>query len=102
MNTVSSKKSGASTSPSCRYEDDDEHFGMPDGPPPKWAHLPMAEQIAEAIVECMNKNGQCWIIDIRAMGFSLNDIARHWPDACTMAARKRPKPSEQNVSITTF
>ncbi|MBV8061547.1 MAG: hypothetical protein JO126_03455 [Alphaproteobacteria bacterium] len=78
--------------PSCRmYHDPDEGLDVPEYPPQKWAHLPMAEQIAEAIVDCMNKTGQCWIIDIRAMGFSLNDIARYWPDACAMAERKRPR-----------
>lgn len=65
---------------------------VPDGPPEKWVHLPVPEQIAEAIVECMNTYGECWIIDIRAMGFSLNDIARHWPAACAMAEKKRPRP----------
>ncbi|MBV8060451.1 MAG: hypothetical protein JO253_02855 [Alphaproteobacteria bacterium] len=74
------------------YHDPDEGVAAPENPPAKWAHLPMVEQIAEAIVDCMNKNGQCWIIDIRAMGFSLNDIARHWPEACALAERKRPRP----------
>jgi len=72
------------------YYDDAEK--VPSSPPDKWAHLPMAEQIAEAIVECLNTNGECWIIDVRAMGFSLNDIARYWPEACSIAERKRPRP----------
>lgn len=51
----------------------------------------VAEQIAEVIVDRLRQNGQCSIMDVRAMGFSLNDIARHWPEACRIAERARPR-----------
>jgi hypothetical protein len=51
----------------------------------------IAEQIAEAIVDHLHTHGQCSIMDVKAMGFSLNDIARNWPDACKIAERARPR-----------
>ena len=53
------------------------------------AHV--VERIAAAIVEQLQKRGQCSITDIKAMGFSLNDIARYWPEACRIAERKSPR-----------
>jgi hypothetical protein len=41
-----------------------------------------------AIVEQLQKRGQCSIMDIKAMGFLLDDIARYWPEACRIAERK--------------
>jgi hypothetical protein len=57
----------------------------------EFAPTHVAERIATAIVEQLRKKGQCSIMDIKAMGFSLNDIARYWPDACRMAERARPR-----------
>lgn len=71
------------------YQDLEADYIRPSCPPPQWAHLPVAEQIAEAMTECFEKNGACWIIDIRAMGFSLNDIARYWPDACDIVESRK-------------
>ena len=51
----------------------------------------VAEQIAAVIVEQIQKRGQCSIMDVKAMGFSLNDIARYWPEACRIAERKSPR-----------
>ena len=50
------------------------------------AHV--VERIAAAIVEQLQKRGQCSIMDIKAMGFLLDDIARYWPEACRIAERK--------------
>lgn len=91
MNGASRKpRSDAPRGGAYHYHDDADE--IPAQPPQQWAHLPMPEQIAAAIVDCMNRHGECWIIDIRAMGFSLNDIARHWPAACAIAEKKRPRP----------
>lgn len=51
----------------------------------------IAEQIAEAIVDHIQTHGQCSIMDIKAMGFSLNDISRYWPEACRIAERVQPR-----------
>ena len=51
----------------------------------------IAERMAEVIVKQILQHGQCSIMDIKAMGFSLNDIARYWPEACRIAERKRPR-----------
>jgi hypothetical protein len=57
----------------------------------EFAPAHVAERIASAIVEQLQKRGQCSIMDIKAMGFSLNDIARYWPEACRIAERKSPR-----------
>jgi hypothetical protein len=57
----------------------------------EFAPAHVAEHIAVAIVEQLQKKGQCSIIDIKALGFSLNDIARYWPEACRIAERARPR-----------
>lgn len=51
----------------------------------------VAERMADAIVQRLGRYGQCSIMDIRAIGFSLNDITRYWPDACKIAERKNSK-----------
>lgn len=51
----------------------------------------ISERIAEVIVKQIRQHGQCSIMDVRAMGFSLNDIARYWPDACRIAERENSK-----------
>ena len=53
------------------------------------AHV--AERIAAAIVEQLQKKGQCSIMDVKTMGFTLNDIARYWPDACRIAERENSR-----------
>lgn len=53
------------------------------------AHI--SERIAEAIIDRLRQHGQCSIMDVRSMGFSLNDIARHWPEACKIAERENSK-----------
>lgn len=53
------------------------------------AHV--AKLMAAGIVEQLQKKGQCSIMDIKAMGFSLNDIARYWPEACRIAEHDRPR-----------
>ena len=57
----------------------------------EFAPAHVAERIASAIGEQLQKRGQCSIMDIKAMGFSLNDIARYWPEACRIAERKSPR-----------
>ena len=57
----------------------------------EFASVCVAERIAEAIITRLEQHGQCSIMDIKAMGFSLNDIARYWPEACHIAERKRPR-----------
>jgi len=51
----------------------------------------ISERIADVIVERIRQHGQCSIMDVRSMGFSLNDIARYWPDACRIAERENSK-----------
>lgn len=50
------------------------------------------EHMATAIAEHLEKNGQCRIADMCAMGFSLSDVTRYWPEACKLAESKRPRP----------
>ncbi len=57
----------------------------------EFAPAHVAERIASAIVEQLQKRGQCSIMDIKTLGFSLNDIARYWPEACRIAERKSPR-----------
>jgi hypothetical protein len=57
----------------------------------EFASVCVAERIAKAIITRLEQHGQCSIMDIRALGFSLNDIARYWPEACRIAERKRPR-----------
>jgi len=57
----------------------------------EFAQAHVAERIAAAIVEQLQKRGQCSIMDIKAMGFLLDDIARYWPEACRIAERKSPR-----------
>lgn len=52
----------------------------------------IAEQMAEAIATCLNDTGRCRIRDMQDRGFNMDDIARHWPEACRLAEQKRPRP----------
>ena len=56
----------------------------------------VAELMATAIAERMDQKGECSIMHLRDMGFSLNDIARYWPQACKLAEAKRPNPWQQS------
>ncbi len=56
------------------------------------ARTTVVEQMADAIILCLDETGRCRIRDIRDRGFSLDDIARHWPEACRLAEIKRPRP----------
>jgi hypothetical protein len=47
--------------------------------------------MAEVIAKRIQQHGQCSIMDVRAIGFSLNDMARYWPDACRIAERENSK-----------
>lgn len=55
----------------------------------------VAERMAAAIAERMEQKGECRIKHLRAMGFSLDDIARHWPQACKLAEARRPRPDHR-------
>jgi len=57
----------------------------------EFAPTHVAERIATAIVEQLQKKGQCSIMDVKTMGFTLNDIARYWPDACRIAERENSR-----------
>ena len=62
----------------------------------EFAPAHVAERIAAAIVEQLQKSGQCSIMHLCDIGFSLNDIARYWPQACKLAEAKRPNPRQQS------
>jgi hypothetical protein len=64
-----------------RMMQDDEEFAP--------AHV--TERMAAAIVARLEQKGECRIDHLRALGFSLDDIARYWPQACKLAEAKRPR-----------
>jgi hypothetical protein len=67
------------------------------GPPPEQEdHI--AERMAAFIVEQLEKAGVCSTHDVRANGFSLNDVARYWPEACRIAEIKQPGPGHFRAS----
>lgn len=49
------------------------------------------ERIAEAILEIIEQRGKCSILDLKAKGFSLDDVARYWPAACALAESGKTK-----------
>lgn len=49
------------------------------------------ERMADAILEIIEKRGKCSILDLKGQGFSLDDIAHHWPEACELAEAKKRK-----------
>lgn len=53
--------------------------------------LHVSERMAAAIVARMEETGECRISHLRALGFSLDDIARYWPQACKLAEARRPR-----------
>jgi len=61
-----------------------DHF-----PPPPQT---VAERMADMIVACLEETGHCRIIDLRSRGFTLDELARYWPEACRLAEIKRPRP----------
>ena len=46
-------------------------------------------RMAESILNVIEKKGRCSILDLKAEGFSLDDIARNWPTASDLAETKR-------------
>ncbi|MDD3183049.1 MAG: hypothetical protein PHD48_09640 [Alphaproteobacteria bacterium] len=52
----------------------------------------VAERMADAIVEQLKINGECRVVHLRALGFSLDDVARYWPEACKIAENKKRRP----------
>ncbi|MDE1900961.1 MAG: hypothetical protein KGI37_04860 [Alphaproteobacteria bacterium] len=56
----------------------------------------VVERMATAIAERMDQKGECSIMHLRDMGFSLDNIARHWPQACKLVEIKRPNPWQQS------
>ncbi len=54
----------------------------------------VAERMADAIVERLQQKGECGVAHLRSLGFSLDDIARYWPQACKLAEAKRPRPRQ--------
>ncbi len=53
--------------------------------------LHIAERMAAAIVARMQQKGECRIAHLRDLGFSLDDIARYWPQACKLAEARQPR-----------
>jgi hypothetical protein len=51
----------------------------------------VAERMATTIAERMEQNGECSIMHLQGMGFSLDDIAKHWPQACKLAEVRRSR-----------
>jgi len=45
-------------------------------------------RMAEAILSAIAQRGRCGILDLKAKGFSLDDIARYWPEATAIAEDK--------------
>jgi hypothetical protein len=62
---------------------------LKDEPEDKPLHV--AERMAAAIVVRMEEKGECRIAHLRALGFSLDDIARYWPQACKLVEARRPR-----------
>jgi len=43
------------------------------------------ERMAEAIVQIIQLRGKCSVLDLKTKGFSLDEIARYWPEASEIA-----------------
>ena len=54
------------------------------------AHV--AERMAATIMERMQQKGECRILDVEAMGFSRDQVARYWPDAWKIVEKRMPRP----------
>ncbi|MDD3287473.1 MAG: hypothetical protein PHX43_00505 [Alphaproteobacteria bacterium] len=54
------------------------------------AHV--AERMAAAIIERIKQKGECSITHLRALGFSLDDAARYWPEACKIVENDGRRP----------
>ncbi len=54
--------------------------------------LHVAERMAAAIMERMEQKRECRILDVEAMGFSRDQVARYWPDAWKIIEAKMPRP----------
>jgi len=52
---------------------------------PSVPEKPVPTRIAETILRNIERQGRCSILDVKAVGFSLNDIAHYWPEACRLA-----------------
>jgi hypothetical protein len=63
----------------------------------KYENEPMhvAVRMAEAIMERMAQKGECRIAHLRAMNFSLDDIARYWPNAWKIVEERMPRPGRR-------
>lgn len=55
----------------------------------------VAIRMAEAIIESLEKTGQCKILDLEAKGFSRDELARYWPHAWKIVEEKRPRPGQR-------
>lgn len=55
----------------------------------------VAVRLAEAIMESLDKTGECKILDMEAKGFSRDELARHWPHAWKIVEEKRPRPGQR-------
>jgi hypothetical protein len=53
--------------------------------------LHIATRMAAAVVARLEQKGECRIAHLCSMGFSLNDIARYWAQACKLAEARRPR-----------
>jgi hypothetical protein len=53
--------------------------------------VPAAERIAAAMIRCLDLTGQCGIHELRAAGFSLDELARYWPEACKIVEGRRSR-----------
>lgn len=46
-----------------------------------------AKRMTACIAQKIEFSGQCTIMDIKAEGFTMDEISRHWPEACKIAAQ---------------
>jgi len=46
------------------------------------------ERMAEVILKIIEQRGQCSVFDLKAKGFSFDEIACYWPDASALAEEK--------------
>ena len=54
--------------------------------------LHVVERMATTIMERMQQKGECRIMDVEAMGFSRDEVARYWPDAWKIVEKTMPRP----------
>lgn len=52
----------------------------------------VAERMAAVIIEQVKQKGECGITHLRALGFSLDEIARYWPEACKIVENDGRRP----------